>query len=249
MTLELNSHADTYVLGRDALIIQDYNRPVEVTEFDPTLGSQYYQTISGVVAYTHPTTGEHYHLVIHQVIHFPHLTHHLLCSMQCRMNDVIVNNIPKFLIVDPIKNTHAIIFTGDDDSLQTILPLDLWGVILSLNVSAPSKDEWTAAECTRLVLTSKPLTWDPTDTLFDESEHSQLTFGGDIHRTSSRSHQMVIQVFTTCSDAANIMHDDNFAAFLDTNVAIDVTDSLTASGAMRSRVHMGPSPCSRTTNH
>jgi hypothetical protein len=86
------------------------------------------------------------------------------------MNDVIVNDIPKFLTVDPIENTHAIIFTGDDDSSQTILPLDLWGVILSLNVSAPSK-----AECTHLVITSKHLTWDPTDTHFDKSERSQMT--------------------------------------------------------------------------
>ena len=50
MTLELDSHADTYVLGRDALIIQDYSRPVKVTGLDPTLGSQYYLTVSGVVA-------------------------------------------------------------------------------------------------------------------------------------------------------------------------------------------------------
>ena len=37
--------------------------------------------------------------------------------MQCRMNDVIVNDIPKFLTVDPTENTHAIIFAGDDDVL------------------------------------------------------------------------------------------------------------------------------------
>jgi hypothetical protein len=37
-TLELDSHADTCVLGRDALIIYDYDRPVEVTGFDPALG-------------------------------------------------------------------------------------------------------------------------------------------------------------------------------------------------------------------
>ena len=61
-TLLLDSHADTCFLGCDALIIQDYNRPLEVTGFDPTLGSQYYLTVSGVVNYTHPTTGERFHL-------------------------------------------------------------------------------------------------------------------------------------------------------------------------------------------
>ncbi len=33
-TLELDSHADTCVLGRDALILLDYNRPVIVEGYD-----------------------------------------------------------------------------------------------------------------------------------------------------------------------------------------------------------------------
>ncbi len=48
-TLELDSHADTCVLRRDALIILDYNRPVSVVGYDESLGSKTYQTVSGVV--------------------------------------------------------------------------------------------------------------------------------------------------------------------------------------------------------
>ena len=82
-TLELDSHADTCVLGRDALILLDYERPVNVQGYDPTLGSTTYATVSGVLAYDDPVTGEVYHLVINQAIHIPHLNHHLLCPMQC----------------------------------------------------------------------------------------------------------------------------------------------------------------------
>jgi hypothetical protein len=39
-TLELDSHADTCVIGRDALIILNYDRPVDVEGYDPTLGKQ-----------------------------------------------------------------------------------------------------------------------------------------------------------------------------------------------------------------
>ncbi len=53
-TLELDSHADTCVLGRDALIILDYNRPVSVVGYDESLGSKTYQTVSGVVTYDDP---------------------------------------------------------------------------------------------------------------------------------------------------------------------------------------------------
>jgi hypothetical protein len=39
-TLELDSHDDTCVLGRDALIILDYQQPVSVVGYDKSLGSK-----------------------------------------------------------------------------------------------------------------------------------------------------------------------------------------------------------------
>ncbi len=38
-TLELDSHADICVLGRDTLIILDYNQPVSVVGYDESLRS------------------------------------------------------------------------------------------------------------------------------------------------------------------------------------------------------------------
>ena len=107
-TLELDSHADTCVLGRDALIILDYQRPVTVVGYDESLGTKTYAPVSGVVAYDDPQSGRTLHLIIHQAIHIPHLDHHLLCPMQCRVNDVIVNDLPKFLASDPTGQTHAL---------------------------------------------------------------------------------------------------------------------------------------------
>ena len=96
-TLELDSHADACVFGRDCLVILDYDRPVQVVGYDPALGAKTYRTVSGVVAHDNPATGEVFHLVINQAIYIPHLDHHLLCPMQCRVNDVTINETPKFL--------------------------------------------------------------------------------------------------------------------------------------------------------
>jgi hypothetical protein len=41
-TLGLDSHADTCVLGRDALIILDYQRLVNVVGYDESLGTKTY---------------------------------------------------------------------------------------------------------------------------------------------------------------------------------------------------------------
>ena len=60
-TLEMDSHADTSCLGGGALIIYDYDQPVNVQGYDPTLGSKSYRTVSGAVLYDHPVTGARYH--------------------------------------------------------------------------------------------------------------------------------------------------------------------------------------------
>jgi hypothetical protein len=63
-TLDFDLHADTCVLGRDALIFLDYGRPVVVKGYDPSLGTKTYTTVSRGLAYDDPTTGKVYHLVI-----------------------------------------------------------------------------------------------------------------------------------------------------------------------------------------
>ncbi len=95
------------------------------------------------------------HLIINQAIHIPHLDHHLLCPMQCHVNDVIVivNNLPKFMAADPTDQRHAIFLTNPDNPLQpVILPLTLSGLTLLLNVRSVTIDEnltaMTIYDCT-----------------------------------------------------------------------------------------------------
>jgi hypothetical protein len=64
MTLGLDSHANTCVLGRNALIILDYNRPVSIVGYDQPLRKKTYQTVSGVVAYDDPQTERTLPLII-----------------------------------------------------------------------------------------------------------------------------------------------------------------------------------------
>ncbi len=173
------------VLGRDALILLDYDRPVIVKGYDPFLGTKTYATASRALAYDDLVTGKVYHLVINQAIHIPHLDHHLLCPMQCRVNDVIVHNMPKFLMPDPTNYTHA--FTINDPfhpAQMVILPLALQGVTLLLNMRAPTLDKWNSGAFIRLHLTSETLTWDPTTTLYEEQEAAMIDYSGRVVMTT-----------------------------------------------------------------
>jgi hypothetical protein len=80
--------------------------------------------------------------VINQAIHIPHLDHHLLCPMQCQVNDVIVDYTPKFLMSDPTDHTHALTIIDPHQPTQmVILPLALRGVTSLLNVRGIILDE------------------------------------------------------------------------------------------------------------
>ena len=73
---EMDSHADTCVVGEEtALIIQDFDRPVRVFGYSKDVGQpDRCKTVSGVVAYDHPETGQTFMLVIHQAILIPNMT-------------------------------------------------------------------------------------------------------------------------------------------------------------------------------
>jgi hypothetical protein len=114
------------MLGCDALILHDYLRPMSIQGYDPALGTTQYNTVSGTLAYDHLISGETYHLVVNQAIHIPHLDHHLHCLMQCQVNDVIVNKMPKFLAQDLTEHMHGLTIQNPHDPMQTvILPLAL----------------------------------------------------------------------------------------------------------------------------
>ncbi len=192
--LELDSHANTCVLGCSALIILDYNRPVSVVCYDESLGSKTYQTMSGVVAYDDPQTGRTLHLIINQAIHIPHFDHHLLCPIKCHVNDVIINNLPKFLATDPTDQTHALTLTDPDNPLQpVILLLILRGVTLVLNARSTTMNEFNSHDYLRLHLTSETLTWDPTTDLYEQQEHAMMDYSGNIiHDAAVRGPNLIL---------------------------------------------------------
>ena len=50
-SLELDSHADSLVIGSEALIIRTYDRKVKVNGFTPELGSKTVDVIDAALAY------------------------------------------------------------------------------------------------------------------------------------------------------------------------------------------------------
>jgi hypothetical protein len=119
---ELDSHADTCVVGEEtALVIHDYEQPVRVFGYDESIGqATNYKTVSAVIAYVHPETGETYMLTIHQAILIPQMKANLLSPMQLRDNDLRVNDEPKYMALNPSNDHHAIVIPGKGDDAKEI---------------------------------------------------------------------------------------------------------------------------------
>jgi hypothetical protein len=183
--------------------------------YDKSLGSKTYQTVSGVVATDDQQTGRMLHLIINQAINIPHLDHHLLCPMQCCVNDVTVNGLPKFLAADPTDQTHGLTINDPNNPLQSvILPLTLRGMMLLLNVRTVTINEFNSQDYPRLHLTSETLTWDPTTNLYEQQENAMMDYSGNIVWDAAVRGQVPtlivneLQLLTT--DLADLMHDCNF---------------------------------------
>ena len=144
---DLDSHADQCTVGSNTLIVHDYERRINVTGYDPTG-----PVVNDLV------TGETVDLIVHQAIYKPELQHNLLSAMQVRLNDVIVNETPRFLTNDI---TDSIVIPMDNNDKPYVIPLELQGVVSLFATRKPMLTEYESL--LHISLTSDDLIYNPSD--------------------------------------------------------------------------------------
>ena len=172
--LDLDSHADTCVLGNNALLVEVPHPPrsADMSFADPSLGTISKPILSGAFKYTSPSDGQSTILVVHQAVYIDTMLHSLLCPMQLQENDIILNECPKSMVDNPSAEHHSLLATTDTNQLLRI-PLLLRGVTSTITVTTPTHFEYQTLPW--IVLTSPDLTWDPQNPDYAEQEASFLT--------------------------------------------------------------------------
>ena len=79
--IELDAHADKFVVGDKCLNVPDHNRPVHVYGYDPNMGPKCACIVNTTVAYYQPETGQVVIFLINNVSEIKCLNHHLLCPV------------------------------------------------------------------------------------------------------------------------------------------------------------------------
>ena len=180
---ELDSHADTCVVGKNCLITHTYDKTVSVTGYDPKMGTtRGIQVVSAALAYDDPHSGETVILRVHQAVHIPTMLNNLLCPMQMRLNDVVVEDCPKFLHPNPTETTHSIAVREEDDTL--VIPLSIRGVTSYFPTRIPTHHE--NETCRAFNLTFEDPTWNPASDSFALQEEAQVDPHGRIREPGDR---------------------------------------------------------------
>jgi hypothetical protein len=83
---DLDSHADASVVSMQVITFQDFDRPVNVSGYDPKGPvAMALKTISSGMVYDVSASGKVITISVHQAINIPHLPHNLLNPMQMRL--------------------------------------------------------------------------------------------------------------------------------------------------------------------
>ena len=216
------------------MVIQDHGRLVNVTGYNPSQGVQENcRIVSAAVAYDDPKSGNVSLLIIHQAIEISELKQNLLSTMQLRLNDVEVSEVPKFLTDKPDDRTHAITLTSQDEAMDTLtIPLSLHGVTSYFPTRKPTMAEMR--DCTSYDLTYELPEWDPQTDEFQRMEDAMTGNDGTILERSDalRSRGRVLVSGLTCAPSASIptlFDHDNFVCALQSNRLIDRVDVSTSS--------------------
>ena len=99
--MELDSHANMSVIGREALVVEQSGRMVEVSPFTPDYKPIKVEVVNAMVQYNSPLDGKEYMLVIRNALCVPSMNNNLIPPFIMRENGIVVNECAKIQCEDP----------------------------------------------------------------------------------------------------------------------------------------------------
>ena len=135
---ELDSHADSPVVGRYSKILEDTGKTATVSGFTTDLGKPItVPIVNAAVAYDSEITGETYILIVNNALYFQNMEENLIPPFMMRLAGIEVDECPKFLSRRPTESNHSMLFP--DAGVR--IPFQLDGIISYLPTRLPTNKE------------------------------------------------------------------------------------------------------------
>ncbi|KAI2505146.1 hypothetical protein MHU86_9334 [Fragilaria crotonensis] len=97
--------------------------------------------------------------------------------MQLRLNDVKVNDVPRFLTDQPTELTHSLVIPIEQSDTPYVIPLSIIGVASSFPTRKPTREEYD--QLPHIILTSEAPDYDPHDPVMP----NRKTLSSNMYRT------------------------------------------------------------------
>ena len=160
--VELDSHADMCVVGDSCLVIYDCNGPFSAYRHFPKDDHLSAKTVDATVGYQDLQSSQKFILMIKKAICIDALVNHLLCPMQCHLNGVQINEVPKFFAKNSRETSNAIEFVDPFDATHPLIILfQLSSATSYFDVYTPSATEYENDDISKIHLTAQEHPWDP----------------------------------------------------------------------------------------
>ena len=184
--LELDSHADSPVLGHGATVVRNTGRTVSVRGFSDELGQAIsVPVVDGVIAYECEYTNKVVLLVIRNALHLPSMDNHLIPPFMMRLAGLEVNECAKFMVKRPSITNHSIYFPEE----KFRIPLLLSGITSYVPTRATIGNELD--ELDFLELTPQSNSWDPHSDIYRDQEDAMLDYKGDLKERSTGGNHLI----------------------------------------------------------
>jgi hypothetical protein len=112
--------------------------------------------------------------------------------MQMRLNDVVVNETPKFQCANPKNLSHTITVKGENMNYELTIPLDLRGVVSCFTTRKPTQEEFYT--CDLYELTYESPVYDPSGSSYAEQEAAMMDSRGQL-KVAEDKHPLRRQIF------------------------------------------------------
>ena len=180
--IELDSHADSPVVGKHAIILNKTGKQVKVSGFTDKLGSAIpVDVVDAALMYDCSYTGRSYLMVIRNALYVKEMNVSLIPPFVMRLADIIIDECPKFLSKSPTIENHSVYFP--EHGLR--LPLQIYGIISYLPARTPTDEELDNPEM-QLELTPDVPDWDPHSDTYQQQEEAMINFRGELKEGSKK---------------------------------------------------------------
>ena len=177
---ELDSHANMPVVGREALVVEQSRKTVEVSPFTPDYEPITVEVVNAIIQYDSPLDGKEYILVIQNALRVPSMCNNLIPPVIMRENGIMVNECAKIHCEDPTRDNHAIIFKGYD----LCIPLRLHGIFSYFVTKKPDIESVVGVDEPSIyateIYTLTPTKWNPYIDAYALNEESIVDWEGNI---------------------------------------------------------------------